>query len=295
MGVYFGQSGEIALKRDALQSDLRTQLDPSDVNTSTKRFSVDHSSGSLLSGDQVEIATANNSPLKLVDGHIDPATSDYYPDGKWFIHVDPVGGIRLYDTFSKAIEGLISTALTLVAPTSKQDILIRTRNERFRHVANVRDFEMTTSREQVDLTNLGDEFRNQYEAGLISGQGTMSCIWEHSYDTGDRKNEYGSDPEFPFYLAQLIVRTQQGSDFDGLFYIYRDPNNSAKNVYYEANCIITNVAVSVTPAEVIETRVEFITNGVIRLKTGDTAGYLLQENSDKVLQEDESPILLEQV
>ena len=288
MGVYFGQSGEIALKRDALQSDLRTQLDPLEVNTSTKRFSVDHSSGSLISGDEVEIETADGSTLELVNGHS-------YPDGKWFINVDPMGGIRLYDTFPKAIEGLQANALTLVTPSAAKNILIRTRNERFRHVANVRDFEMTTSREQVDLTNLGDEFRNQYEAGLISGQGTMSCIWEHSYGTGDRKNEYGSDPEFPFYLAQLIIRTQQGSDFDGLFYLYRDPNNSAKNVYYEANCIITNVAVSVTPAEVIETRVEFITNGVIRLKTGDTAGYLLQENADKVLQEDESPILLEQV
>jgi len=288
MGVYFGQSGEIALKRDALQSALKTKLDPSDVNTSTKRFSVDHSSGSLLSGDEVEIETVDGSTLELVNGHS-------YPDGKWFINVDPMGGIRLYDTFPKAIEGLQANALTLVTPSAEKDVLIKTRNERYRHVANVRDFEMTTSREQVDLTNLGDEFRNQYEAGLISGQGTMSCIWEHSYDTGDRKNEYGSDPEFAFYLAQLIVRTQQGSDFDGLFYIYRDPNNSVKNVYYEANCIITNVAVSVTPAEVIETRVEFITNGVIRLKTGDTAGYLLQENIDKVLQEDESPILLEQV
>jgi len=288
MGVYFGQSGEIALKRDALQSDLRTQLDPFDVNTSTKRFSVDHSSGSLISGDEVEIETADGSTLELVNGH-------NYPDGKWFINVDPMGGIRLYDTFPKAIEGLQANALTLVTPSAAKNILIRTRNERFRHVANVRDFEMTTSREQVDLTNLGDEFRNQYEAGLISGQGTMTCIWEHSYDTGNRNNEYGAESEFPFYLAQLIVRTQQGSDFDGLFYLYRDPNNSAKNVYYEANCIITNVAVSVTPAEVIETRVEFITNGVIRLKTGDTAGYLLQENADKVLQEDESPILLEQV
>ena len=294
MGVYFGQSGEIALKRDSLQSTLSTKLDPSDVNTSRRRFSVDHSSGSLLTGDKVDIATADRSPLKLVSGHTNSA-GEYYEDGSWFINVDPVGGLRLYDTFAKAIEGLQSTALALVVPDSAKDILIKTRNENFRHVANVKDFEMTTSREQVDLTNLGDEFRNQYEAGLISGQGSMNCIWEHSYDTGDRKNEYGSDPEFPFYLAQLIVRTQQGSDFDGLFYIYRDPSNSAKNVYYEANCIITNVAVSVTPAEVIETRVEFITNGVIRLKTGATAGYLLQENSDKVLQEDESPILLEQV
>ena len=89
MGVYFGQSGEIALKRDALQSALQTKLDPFDVNTSTKRFSVDHSSGSLLSGDEVEISTIDpDVNLELVSGH-------NYPDGKWFINVDPVGGIRL--------------------------------------------------------------------------------------------------------------------------------------------------------------------------------------------------------
>ncbi len=288
MGVYFGQSGEIALKRDALQAALQTKLDPFDVNTSTKRFSVDHSSGSLLTGDEVEIETVDGSNLELVSGH-------NYPDGKWFLNVDPVGGIRLFNSFSKAIEGLTANALTLATPSSAKDITIKTRNERYRHVANVRDFEMTTSREQVDLTNLGDEFRNQYEAGLISGQGTMNCIWEHSYETGDRKNEYGAESEFAFYLAQLIVRTQQGSDFDGLFYIYRDSNNKKNNVYYEANCIITNVAVSVNAAEVIDTRIEFVTNGVIRLKTGDTVGYILQEDNDKILQENESPILQEQV
>ena len=80
-----------------------------------------------------------------------------------------------------------------------------------------------------------------------------------------------------------------------MFYIYKDSNNKKNNVYYEANCIITNVAVSVNAAEVIDTRIEFVTNGVIRLKTGDTAGYILQENSDKVLQENQSPILQEQV
>ena len=288
MGVYFGQSGEIALKRDALQSALQTKLDPFDVNTATKRFSVDHSSGSLLTGDEVEIETVDGSNLELVNGH-------NYPDGKWFINVDPVGGLRLFNSFAKAIEGLTSNALALVAPSTAKDITIKTRNERYRHVANVRDFEMTTSREQVDLTNLGDEFRNQYEAGLISGQGSMTCIWEHRYYDSDRENEYGAESEFAFYLAQLIVRTQQGSDFDGLFYLYRDSNNKKNSVFYEANCIITNVAVSVNAAEVIDTRIEFVTNGVIRLKTGDTAGYILQEDSDKVLQENQSPILQEQV
>ena len=288
MSVYFGQSGQIALKRDTLTGGIRTKLDPYDVSVDSKRFSLDHSTGSLITGDQVVIETADGSNLDLVNGHS-------FPDGKWFINIDPVGGIRLYNTFADAIEGLTSTALTLVAPSSAKDVVLKTKNDNFRHVAKIRDYEMTTSREQVDLTNLGDEFRNQYEAGLISGQGSMTCIWEHDYDTGDRANEYGTDPEFPFYLAQLLVRTQQGSDFDGLFYIYRDPDNSKKNVFYEANCIITNIAVTVSVTEVIETRIEFVTNGVISLKTGDTPGFLLQENADKILQENQSRILLEQV
>ena len=288
MGVYFGQSGEIILKRDTLQAPLQTTLDPADVNTSTKRFNVDHSSGSLITGDEVEIETADGSTLELVSGH-------NFPDGKWFVNIDPVGGIRLFDSFANAIEGLTVNAKTLVTPSSTKDVTLKTRNEQFRHVANVKDFEMTTSREQVDLTSVGDEFKSQYEAGLISGQGSMNCIWEHSYETGNRKTEYQTDSEFPFYLAQLILRTQQGADFSGIFYIYRDSGNAKNNVYYEAECCVTNVAVSVAASEVIETRIDFVTNGVIALKTGDTPGYLLQENNDNILQENESPILLEQV
>ena len=288
MGVYFGQSGEIALKRDTLQSPLQTTLDPSDVNTQTKRFNVDHSSGSLITGDEVEISTADGSTLELVDGH-------NYPDGKWFVNIDPVGGIRLFESFPLAIEGVTANAKTLVTPSSTKNVILQTRNELFRHVANVKDFEMTTSREQVDLTSVGDEFKSQYEAGLISGQGSMNCIWEHSYGSTNRDNQYGEDSEFPFYLAQLILRTQQGADFSGIFYVYKDGTNAKNNVYYEAECCVTNVAVSVAAAEVIETRIDFVTNGVIALKTGDTPGYILQEDDDKILQENESPILLEQV
>ena len=290
MSVYFGQSGQIALKRDALSSGIQTKLDPYDVNVDSKRFSLDHSTGSLITGDQVVIETANGLPLGLVSGHS-------YPDGKWFINIDPVGGIRLYDTFADAIEGLTTTALTLTAPGASNDIVITTKNDNFRHVAKIRDYEMTTSREQVDLTNLGDEFRNQYEAGLISGQGSMNCIWEDSYSSEDRANNYGADPEFPFYLAQLIVRTQQGSDFDGVFYLYRDSNNAKNNVFYEANCIITNVAVTVAAAEVVETRIEFVTNGVVGLKIGDAPGVLLQEDTDRILLEGDEVgrIMLEQV
>ena len=185
MGVYFGQSGEIALKRDTLQSPLQTTLDPSDVNTQTKRFNVDHSSGSLITGDEVDISTADGSTLELVDGH-------NYPDGKWFVNIDPVGGIRLFESFPLAIEGVTANAKTLVTPSSTKNVILQTRNELFRHVANVQDFEMTTSRDQVDLTSVGDEFKSQYEAGLISGQGSMNCIWEHSYGSTNRSCRYSN-------------------------------------------------------------------------------------------------------
>ena len=165
-----------------------------------------------------------------------------------------------------------------------------TKNEKFRHVANVKDFEMTTSRDQVDLTSVGDEFKSQYEAGLISGQGSMDCIWEHKTDPC---TEGDSMPEFPVYLSQLAVRIQQGSDFDARFYIYHEPSASQNSVWYETTCLINNVAVNVPAAGVIEAKVDFITSGQILLKTGMPDAYLLQQNTDRILQEDGTPILLE--
>ena len=285
MAVYFGQNGEVEIRRDTLSSPIQTKLDPHDVNTSTKRFSIDRSSGSLITGDRVEIATVDKSTLELVSGH-------NHPDGNWYIYVDKMGGIRLFDTFAKAITGRQSDALTLVTPSASKDVTIRTVNSRFRHLARVKDFEITTNRDQIDLTPLGAQFKKQYEAGLISGQGTLNCLWEHNSDLAD--NTPVADPEFPFYLAQLIIRLQQGADFDGRFYIYKDPNTVLHTVWYEAKCVVTNVAVSVSASQEITTRIEFITTDVITLNTGATPGYLLQEDEYKILQEDQSPILLDQ-
>ena len=54
MAIYFGSTGFIELKRDALNSQIATSLNAADVNTSKKRFSVENISGSLITGDQVE-------------------------------------------------------------------------------------------------------------------------------------------------------------------------------------------------------------------------------------------------
>jgi len=284
MAIYFGSTGFIELKRDALNSDLATSLDPADVNTTKKRFSVDNAAGSLITGDQIEIKTVDKSNLELLSGHS-------FPDLRKYIHIDDMGGIKLYDTFASALAGEVSGALTLTAPSSKKDILIRTRNTRFRPLAKITEFEITTTRDTVDVTNLGEEFRQQYENGLISGQGTIQTIWQHrnfQLDTEDF-----ASPEFPVYLSQLLVRMQQGSDFEGRFYVYHDPSQSTNSVWYQSNCVVTNVAVSVPAVGIVEARIEFVTNGEIRLHNGVPPSFLLLESSDKILQEDGDGILLE--
>jgi hypothetical protein len=284
MAIYFGSTGFIELKRDALNSQIGTSLNPADVNTTKKRFSVENINGSLITGDQVEIETVDGSNLELLSGHS-------FPDLRKFIHIDDMGGIKLYNTFATALAGEVADALTLTAPSSTKDILIRTRNTRFRPLAKITEFEITTTRDTVDVTNLGEEFRQQYENGLISGQGTIQTIWQHRNFQNDTSDF--SSPEFPVYLSQLLVRVQQGADFEGRFYVYNDPSQSTNSVWYQSMCVVTNVAISVPASGLVEARIEFVTNGEIRLHNGVPPAFLLQENSDKILQEDGNGILLE--
>ena len=284
MSVYFGSTGFIELKRDALNSDIETTLDPDDVNVSRKRFSVEKVLGSLITGDQIEIETTDGSNLELVLNHA-------FPDVRKFIHIDDVGGIRLYETFAASLAGEVTDAVSLVAPSEKKSVLIRTRNTRFRPLAKVTEFEITTSRETIDITNLNDEFRKQYENGLISGQGTIQTIWQHRNFQNDTR-DFGS-PDFPVYLSQLLVRMQQGADFEGRFYIYHDATQSTNSVWYQSMCVVTNVAVNVPATGLVEARIEFVTNDEIRLHNGVPPSFLLQESSDKILQEDGEGILLE--
>ena len=284
MAIYFGSTGFIELKRDALNSQIGTSLNPADVNTTKKRFSVENINGSLITGDQVEIETVDGSNLELLDSHS-------FPDLRKYIHIDDMGGIKLYNTFGAALAGEVSDALTLTVPSSTKDVLIRTRNTRFRPLAKVTEFEITTTRDTVDVSNLGEEFRRQYENGLISGQGTIQTIWQHRNFQNDTPDFV--EPEFAVYLSQLLVRMQQGADFEGRFYIYNDPSQSTNSVWYQSMCVVTNVAINVPASGLIEARIEFITNGEIRLHNGVPPAFLLRENTDKILQEDGDGILLE--
>ena len=289
MSVYLGDTGYIELKRKAGHAAFPT-LEPADVSVVPRRFTTSQEAGQVfIVGDEVEIertdldADGNAQNLELINGH-------NFPDWRGYISVDELGGIRLYDDFATAITGQRLSALELVEPTTTQELRIQTRNTTWRSLARVTQFDFTTQREQIDITVLRENFRNQYDAGIISGQGNLDCLWEHK--SGLCEN--ACDPsltEFPSYLAQLCIRLIQGADFLGRFYIYRGSEaNNVQSVWYEAECIVNTCTVTVPATGLIETSISFLTTGAVSLRTGyppveltDTDGSLiLQENTDPI-------------
>jgi hypothetical protein len=291
MSVFLGTSGYVEIQRNSNDQALVTSLDPNDINIIRRRFSVDFARGSLITGDKVTIATTDKSPLQLVNGHQDPS-GNYFPDWRGYVHIDDVGGIRLYNEFGPSLTGEITNSLQLIKPSSSVQISIQSRDDDYNRLARIMQYELTTSRDQINLDVLGDEFRSFYDAGIISGQGALECFWEHRQDLGEDNNQAGLPPEFSSYLARLIVRLKQGAGFRSRFFIYAESGKPA--VWYEADCIVTNVGLNVEPEQVVKTQIQFATTGAVELHQGLPDAYLLQEDSSRILQEDGSPILLEE-
>lgn len=285
MSIYMGEDGQVQIRRRGL-SAIPTTLAKDDVVVVDRRFSADFSINAIITGDRLEIGTQDKSNLQLVQGHT-------FPDGYWYCHVDDTGGIRLYDEFEDAINGGKSKALQLVQPSGDQQIYIHTKNENFYGAAQLQQWTLTTDRESVDLTVLGNEYRDNYSNGLISGQGELQCFWEYQYKDCDSFDNDGC--ELPHYFAQLLLRVTQGSSFDGKFFVFNGNRESRQPaVWYEASCVVTNISFSFAPGSPISSTVQFVTTGPVTLHMGFADGFVLQEDDGKVLQENDGGILLEE-
>lgn len=285
MAVYLGDQGSIEIKRDSLNAPLSSALDPGDVNVDKRRFSFDFDPAALITGDQIDIETADSSDLVLIKGH----TGDSW---RGYVHIDDAGGIRAFKTFRESIAGELTDALELTKPSATQNIQVTTRGSLFRCLAEVTQFDLTDSRETVDITSLGEEFRRNYANGLISGQGSANCFWCYRNLLCDEYDEISKGTEFPNYLAQLILRTKLGSDFIGRFVIYSEPGGDS--VWQEATCIVTNVSIAIEPTQMIRLQFQFVTTGQIRLHVGEPPSVLLTENASTLTTEDDQGIQLEQ-
>jgi len=293
MGVYLGNIGNVELTRRSIEDGLESLVNPSDVNASRDRFSFDFDEGCLISGDFVELSTTDGTALDFIaaSGWSD---NTVYPSGNWYIYIDELGGVRLYDNFDDSLEGSTAGLVPLVEIARDIPIKVTVRDRGGRLLACVTDYELNTNREAVDVTALSDRYRQQYSS-LITGSGRITAQWDYV-------NEAGEEPIH--YLMQLVLRTEIGSGLHMKLYVKSANTDAAggsfsasqfnDSLWWEFDALITNSATSFAPGDIIISTVDFVATGPIKLRSRTTVpNRLLQEAGDPILLEQGGYLLLE--
>lgn len=335
MSVYLGQDGLVQIQRTTDESGFIALVKPSDVNTDRNRFSYDYTGylGGGVGGirDPDEADTPDNRdemqyvPLitgdrvrfqrverKEVEQHGDKivtwvnSTEDQelvekvYPNGSTafdsdftaYVNVDGLGGIRLYASFEDAINFRKDNAYPLQNITEDHYFRVMAGQlDQFRGLAKIRNYEFTTNREQIDITSLGKNFRRFFSNGLLTGQGSLECIWDAGTCTGEEQVEC----EGVRYLAELILRLEEGAVFSGNFILNHNndnPREEMRYLFYECDkCVITSVAVTVSPGDLLRTTINFVTSGPFQLRLAKMPAYLL---IDAVVRDSDDGYLLQE-
>lgn len=265
----------------------------------------------LISGDRVRFQRVERGPERE-DGVVTTAwvnstknqelvqksNGDYDTDFTAYVNVDGLGGIRLYSTFEDAINFNKENAYELQSISEIHWFrVIPGQLDQFRGLGHITNYEFTTNREQIDITDLGANFRRIYSNGLLSGQGKIDCLWPY----GECLGEQSGDCENVRYLSELILRLEEGAVFGGNFILNCSNDNRRKEnryLYYECNkCVITSVAVAVDVASVLRTTINFVTSGPFQLRYSLMPSYLLVEGitrsaDELLLQEDDGELAI---
>lgn len=296
MTVYLGDSGGLSLRRWTDGDDpLAVTLEPDDVNTVVDRFSVDWRTPSgpqsvnelcpFVTGDHIRIQSpVTTTDVVLITGNKNPVVEAY-------VSVDQAGTLALYADFDDAINNNKAARLALEKHTAAQSLLIQPIEGSERCLARVVSYEFTTERETIDVTSLGDEFRERFTRGLISGQGTLQCYWEFQDEMCGDFEDVAQTPEFSNYLLHLAQRVTYGADFLGVFYLNK---TTQRSVWQEAECIVTGATFQVSAGQPIASQINFVSTGPFELRVGVPEFELLMESGDAILKEKDGEILIEQ-
>jgi sporulation protein YlmC with PRC-barrel domain len=293
MGIYLGNIGNVEIARRSIEDGLTSIVNPSDVNASRNRFSFDFDEGCLISGDLVEITATDGTNLDFIDasGWGDATVQS---SGDWYVFIDELGGIRLYNNFDDSLEGSAAGLVPLAVIARDIPISVKVQDRSGRLLACVTDYELNTNRETVDITALSDRYREQYSS-LITGSGQITAQWDYV-------NEAGQEPVH--YLMQLVLRTEIGSGLHLKLYVKSADTDASGGsfsatqlndaLWWEFDALITNSATSFAPGDIIVSTIDFVATGAIKLRARTTTpSRLLQEAGDPILLEQGGYLLLE--
>lgn len=289
MTFFVGHTGIVRLQRNASNS-FPAIISPADVNTSLNRFSFENSEDNLITGDLVEISTTDARGIDFL-----PSSFWGLPEGqkannaRAVVNVNDVGGIRLYRDFADAINNVRAQEVSLSSfAGANLNVAIAVRDTRYNTLGSVTSFEINTDRGAMETTSLSDVFRQQYSAGLLSGNGSIECLF--SYETT-------GVAETPLLLLQIINRLDIGSSFKALLSLSSVEKTATftEEVYYEVDAVITRAGVTVTADSLVSCSIDFVTTGEFKLRIGVPSEYILKEDNDAIYLEQSLDYLLQEV
>jgi hypothetical protein len=298
-----GNQGAVRLRRSNKRRYglLTASVLPEDVALSLNRFSFDDANDDLLTGDHVDISTSDPRGLVFI-GSASANSNDGFttfdvgppevitgaPTFSAFVNVNAIGGIRLFSTFKDAINNDRTKEITLAAFTGEPlPVQLELRDIVYNVLGSVTSYNFNTDREALDVSSLSDYFRNQISAGLISGGGSINCLFT-SRTTGII--------EPSLLMLQLMQRINVGSEFDiNLYLSNQEVNPLLDTVFYDTTALITRCGVDVVADRLIECEIDFVTTGDIRLLLGRPADFLLKEDYGAIGLEQSLDYLLTEV
>ena len=289
MTFFLGSQGNIRLRRgtDPVLGVLSETIGLDDISTVLNRIGTADGIENLFTGDKIDIETTDARNLLFIpasnwsSGQVEDTFSA-------FINVNAAGGLRLFLTFADAVNNTRANEIALQAFTGVPiEVTLAVRDVGSNVLGDVTSYEFNASREQVDTTALSDKFKNQFNAGLISGSGRIECLFN---------NETSGIKETSLLMLQLIQRLDLGCAFDLFLYLIdKERTPSEESVFYALTAVVTNSGVVVDVGGVISCTLDFVTTGELKLVVGVLPEYLLKEDDDRIRQEQSLDYLLKEV
>jgi hypothetical protein len=288
MTFFLGHHGKIKLSRKSRLS-IETLIAPADINTTLNRFSFDEAGDNIYTGDQIVITTEDPRKLDFIQA-ASWADGDNVTQKEFvaFCNVNSIGGIRLFESFEAAINNDRAHEYALQEFTGgglPTTIRLYGSNERL--LGDVSGYNFSTDRESLDTTVMSDKFKSLYSAGVISGSGSIDCLF-NTTNSGLSENS--------LLMLQLIMRTDIGSDFKCYLQLNESTAGDATpSVYYEFDAMVVKAGIEVRADQIITCAIDFVTTGEIRLVVGQPSGYILKEDNDRIRLQSSLDFLLTEV
>lgn len=270
MGIYLGNAGAIRLRRMFGYKVTETIIS-ANVNTTSNTLNLSSPATAFVTGDKVTLNRASGN-LDFIVGATGTET--------YFVHVNTLQGLRFFTSWADALTNADANAQTLQAPTGTYDITLEKIDQSEQALGQISSFEISTSRDTEQVASLSESFTRNVST-LISGSGSIQCFWNYdsSVSLEEQANFFNNlilcqDVQSEF-TAALIIKSADAAPADGEY------QSDDREFFYLVNALVTNVALSFEASQVVQSQIDFVTTGEIKLLFGNVFN-LLQENASKI-------------